>query len=173
MAPFDAEGVAEIKRTVAAEVERGLIQVLQTPGKMHETEAFHAMVEIIQVAKLMEGYLGSPFHLKVQGFLRGQGGRLETGDGNEGSPAPLPRFSKHMGEDGDEEIQVHNPDDLIALRERQGFHGGDHCACIILMPSFIVRVHRMFHGRKDESVEMKVPENVSGNGLDGQLTNLS
>jgi hypothetical protein len=76
------------------------------------------VVEIIQVAQLMEGYLGSPFHLKVQGFLRDRGGRLETIDGNEGSPASLPRFSKHVHEDGNEQIQIHNPDDLITLRER-------------------------------------------------------
>jgi hypothetical protein len=41
------------------------------------------------------------------------------------------------------------------------------------MPSFVVGIDGVFHGRKNESIEMKVPENVGGNGLDGQLTNLS
>jgi hypothetical protein len=150
-----------------------LIQGLQASGKVHETKGIHAMVEVVQVAQFMEGYLGSPFHLKVQGFLRGRGGRLETVDRDDGGPAPLPRFSKHMEEDGNEEIQIDNPDDLITLRERQGFHGGDNHAGIVLMPSFLVRIHWLIHGGKNERIEMEVPENVGGDGLDGQFTNLS
>jgi hypothetical protein len=78
-----------------------------------------------------------------------------------------------MDEDGNKEIRVDNPDDLIALWERQGFHGGDNRAGIVLMPPFVVSIHWMFHGRKNQSVEMKVPENVGGDGLDGQFTNIS
>jgi hypothetical protein len=140
---------------------------------MHEAEGVHAMVQIIQVAKLMEGHLGGPFHLKVQGLLGRRGGRLETVNGNKRDPAPLPRFSEHMGKDGDEEVQVDNPDDPIALREGQGFQSSDYRARVVLVPPFVVRMQGMFHGRKNEGVEMEIPENVGGDGPDGQFTNLS
>jgi hypothetical protein len=170
---LDGERISQIKRTVAAEIKRGLIEVLQSSGEMHEAKGVHAMVQIIQVAQLMEGHLGGPFHLKAHSFLRRGGGGLETVDGNEGGPTPLPRFSKHMDENGNEEIQVHNPYDLVTLRERQGFHGGDNRTGIVLMPSFVVCVQGMFHGGKNEDLEVKIAENVGGDRLDGQFTDLS
>jgi hypothetical protein len=142
------DGVPKIGGAIPAVVKRGVVQLRDIAGEVHEASGVVTMLHIKEVPQFMQSHLGRPFK-----DLRRSGGRAvaffrQPERGNKRDFSILSGFAIDVGEDRNEKIDIQDRDDFPAVVKSSVFKVPQNGTGIVLQPFFRKGIHRVGKGRQ-------------------------